>query len=813
MSAPTTATGTDLADWLRSLDAAQLKSILGHRTDSMLPPPPSFTVLAHRLQATGSLTRAVERLDALGMAIIEEFSYDQWAETRTQWTDEPLPLPLGPVPLATIVTRLKTRAPKTQVVAQINRMRALALAWGPDTALSFPEGLRDALPWFNPNFTGPLAKLPTSALARMVAELTDEQRAPLQALADGSTIGTARDIGGATPDSPLGSLLELGLLARIGVSDVAIELRLASLLRGQHPPEDVWSLRPPKFTKGTPPAAVDSAAATAALTYLREATTLLDVLAARPAAVLRSGGGGIGVRELKRLAKETTAAGTAMSETEVGALLEVLLAARLIAFGNPTPEPEPTPSKRRNTRGRYQPPEPDPEILAPSMHSDFWRSSAPGQRWFELAAAWLGMSRYPTLIGQRGDNGVIGALSEYVYHPVIPVHRAIVLAQFAGAEPLSFDDATTSARFYHPTTRLTFFPEVLHQFVDAAARLGLAVKTGAEEAVLSSAGAALIPARGEVAINRESAPAVLEHIEAVADKVRAAMDATLPSPIDYFLLQADLTLTAPGPLTSEIETRVIELADLESATAAAVYRIDENSLRRGFDRGRTAAELHAWFAQHSRTPVPQSLTYLIDDVSRRHGAVRAGVAMSYLRAGDPASLTELLNSPLSDKLGLRALADTVAIANVPLGQLLTEFAGTGIAISAENAQGAIVELGPTGTRFPAHPAPHHPSRFDDARLESIIDRIRAGDAADLVHGAPGGTMNGANRGQSTGEFTRLLREAPGRVRVTYTDGNGRLTARIGTPVVRVGGDYVLVTEPDQQQLAITLHRVRSVEHL
>ncbi|MEU8516335.1 helicase-associated domain-containing protein, partial [Kitasatospora sp. NPDC048722] len=30
--------------------------------------------------------------------------------------------------------------------------------------------------------------------------------------------------------------------------------------------------------------------------------------------------------------------------------------------------------------------------------------------------------------------------------------------------------------------------------------------------------------------------------------------------------------------------------------------------------------------QHSRTPVPQPLTYLIDDVARRHGVLRVGAA-------------------------------------------------------------------------------------------------------------------------------------------------------------------------------------------
>ena len=44
----------------------------------------------------------------------------------------------------------------------------------------------------------------------------------------------------------------------------------------------------------------------------------------------------------------------------------------------------------------------------------------------------------------------------------------------------------------------------------------------------------------------------------------------------------------------------------------------------------------------SRTPVPQPLTYLIDDVARRHGLLRVGAAGTYLRCDDPAVLDELM---------------------------------------------------------------------------------------------------------------------------------------------------------------------------
>ena len=43
--------------------------------------------------------------------------------------------------------------------------------------------------------------------------------------------------------------------------------------------------------------------------------------------------------------------------------------------------------------------------------------------------------------------------------------------------------------------------------------------------------------------------------------------------------------------------------------------------------------------------MPQSLTYLVDDVSRRFGTLRAGHAESFLRSDDETALTERRHAP------------------------------------------------------------------------------------------------------------------------------------------------------------------------
>ena len=48
------------------------------------------------------------------------------------------------------------------------------------------------------------------------------------------------------------------------------------------------------------------------------------------------------------------------------------------------------------------------------------------------------------------------------------------------------------------------------------------------------------------------------------------------------------------------------------------------SVRRALDVGWSAAEMHEFLGTVSRTPVPQPLTYLVDDTVRTFGPIRVG---------------------------------------------------------------------------------------------------------------------------------------------------------------------------------------------
>jgi hypothetical protein len=289
------------------------------------------------------------------------------------------------------------------------------------------------------------------------------------------------------------------------------------------------------------------------------------------------------------------------------------------------------------------------------------------------------------------------------------------------------------------------------------------------------------------------------------DAAIAAMAAVLPSPIDYFLVQADLTVVVPGPLQRELAEELDAVATVESAGAAMVYRISEASVRHALDTGRTAGVLQSFFEKNSKTPVPQGLTYLINDVARRHGQLRVGIAASFLRCDDPALLAQAVAAPALTNLEMRLLAPTVAISQAPIAEVLTALREAGFAPAAEDSSGAIVELRRRGSRVavtmirrPLRAQPR-PSR---ETLTTVVSVLRRVDAAPL----------GNIRVDPAVAIALLAQAAVGGkdVLMGYVDAAGVATQRVVTPI-SVHGGHLMAFDPAQGRMReFAVHRVTSV---
>jgi hypothetical protein len=298
-----------------------------------------------------------------------------------------------------------------------------------------------------------------------------------------------------------------------------------------------------------------------------------------------------------------------------------------------------------------------------------------------------------------------------------------------------------------------------------------------------------------------------------------ALAPLLPEPVDHILLQADLTAVAPGPLAQDLARHLAVLADVESRGGATVYRFTESSVRRAFDAGWSAAEVHGFVAAASRTPVPQALSYLVDDVSRRFGTVRVGAAESFLRSDDEAALTELVHDPKAAGLRLRRIAPTVVVCDVPLDVLLPRLRELGAAPVVEAPDGT-VRLARRQTLRARAPRPRVTTGGDaqasarlEARVSSTVTAIRAGDRAAANRPAPALRAAEPSTPASTLAVLREAVETGGSVWIGYVDNHGSTVERVVDPVKVEAGWLSAYDHRTEDVRSFAVHRVTAVRRL
>ncbi|HWM58223.1 MAG TPA: helicase-associated domain-containing protein [Pseudonocardia sp.] len=735
---------TTLVDRLRAADDETLAALFRLRPDLAVPPPADFSVLATRAGIRASVHRACEDLDTVVLAVLEALVVAD-ADQEPVSRQEVLRL-FGPdVPAAAVDRGLAALAER-------------ALIWE-DDGIALVPAARDVVPRF-PGGLGRPSSGPagSSALPELLTAVDDEERRVLDALAAGPPIGRSR--AGSDPQSPVGRLLARGLLLRVDADTVELPRQVGLALRGDHP-LGVVSVAPPNAgARDRGSDVVDRTGGGAALEALRRIELLLAFWSHTPPQVLRSGG--LGVRELRRVAKEIDT-----DEPAAALLVELAAAADLVAESESV----------------------GPEWV-PTTEADIWTAGGPEQRWSRIARSWLDLPRLPGLVGHKDDAGrPIAALSDGARRPFAPRDRRRVLAGLAelppGVAPGSAAGLAELLAWRAPRRGGRLRDEVVGWVLAEATVLGVVALDA-----LTTPGRVLLKDPGELV---------------------AALRATLPPPIDHILLQADLTAVAPGPLEPELAAQLDLMAEVESAGGATVYRFTETTVRRALDAGRAAADLHELLATRSATPVPQALRYLIDDVARRHGRLRGGAAASFLRSDDEVLIAEVLAHPQVAELELRRIAPTVVVSPLPLIDLLDGLRAAGFSPAGEDSGGAVLDLTHRGRRTAPRRRPSGrvgaPPEPDPEQLVGLVSRMRAGDALNRVR------RGSAHPAGGNGSAVDLLRSAAAtqrRLVIGFVDRRGDAAEVVLAPV-SVGGGVVEGRDAvDGVPVRVPLHRITTI---
>ncbi|WP_091323552.1 helicase C-terminal domain-containing protein [Geodermatophilus ruber] len=734
---------------------ATLAAWLRTRSDEQL----SALLVARPDVARPAPSDVVALASRLAVPVSVDRALDELDAATLQVLDVVLLADTDGVPAADLPAALP-EVPDEMLGAAVDRLTTRALLWG-DELLHAPDPVRRSVRY--PAGLGRRAvelrlTLPADVPAA-IGELPTEEREVLERLAGDRPVGHLPDTNGSG-SSPARRLLQRGLLARIDALNVELPREIGLLLRGDRP-FGPPRLRPEPAVVQRDPATVDRRAAGAAMEAIGRVGELLVLLEEEPAGLLRSGG--IGVRDQKRLARALH-----VSEPEAGWLLELAHLAGLLDVGGPHRD----------------------EWL-PSRAFDLWREQDLPARWATLAGGWLDSVRLPSLAGQRDVSGkAVNALSpDLVRHTAPAIRRSALaaLAEYPAGAGLAPDDLVALLRWRTPrrADRLAPVPGLLAE----AARLGVVV-----EGVLSTGGRGLL-ATGE---------------DGAADGMRGL----LPDPVDHVLAQPDLSLVAPGPLVAELADTLAVVADIESSGGATVFRVSEASVRRALDSGWSATDLHDFFARASRTPVPQALDYLIDDVARQHGRLRVGAIESYVRSDDHGLLSQVLGDRRTAAAELRRLAPGVLISGLGADEVLTVLREAGYAPAGESPGGAVLTRPPArpraAARRPGAAPPPAARPLGGDELAATVREIRAGDAAlaarrgEAVRQIPGVTTAGTLE-----LLSRAVREGVP-VWLGYVDAQGSGSQRVVQPVSLAGGFLQGYDERRGEHRTFAVHRITSV---
>jgi hypothetical protein len=796
-----------------------LRALFAARPDLISPMAPDFAALAARASARVSVQRALERLNKPEMQVLETLHLCTNADTGHSISAAGLKKVIAGSTLSAldpILAKLQELAlihraePPAGSPAASSRQRFyLPVGSLKDVIGIYPAGLGRSyteLVRLQPAFAQRVVQLvaelhqsgagihPAStpmdaALALQRWTSTPENLHGILASAPDRTIGLLDKFGswamGAVPQAqrrasvthesndvgPIDWLLARGLLVPLDAGHVELPHSVGLALRGGAIVDD-FTLSPPVPELGHTSAALRRNAAMGAIAeILRLTGELLFAVREQPLATLRSGG--VGVRELRRLA-ESIRLGT----HETAVLLELCAMAGLLRLDvdNST------------------------WVQPPSLE---WLNLPRQEQWLWLVNAWLASERAPSLVGQpltgpassaahQGAAGTtINALSAEAQRPDAPVVRRRVLeilneltveaAAPDGKAPVLDARAVLQRAEWSQPRMSRRFSSLVRGILEEATLLGL-MGSGA----LTQLGSAIAEAKPEQAIT-----ILGEH---------------LPAAVNHVLLQADLTAVAPGYLAPELSETLLLMADAEGQGPASIYRFSASTIRRALDAGQDAESLLAFLREHSATDVPQPLAYLIQDTASRHGRLRISTSASYIQSDDETAITDLLNEARTSALSLVRLAPTVLTSSASPRETARVLRELGLSPAVQEAEPAVVRFKRTtaapGSARPVYTAPRTAPPDDDVEAQLSVLRMHRGVPAEATGEAS------TQLGLETLQTAIRLKQA---VTMNVVDSLGNSNTETVVPV-SVSGGRVRVFDPAKDtERVLSIHRIIDVE--
>ena len=831
----------DLAVHLTALPDREVAALLVARPDLAAPPSSSFLALATRAGAPGSIEHALAGLDAPTLAVAEAVvalsRLDESEEARgtgptetaehgraagTGGTGRAGGEPVGDLPgdpadpdSADLDGLVAAHLPLSaeQVTEALGHLRRLALV-----VEGRPVAALEAAFGPHPFGLGPWAAEPLSAeqLPPTLEELSEDAAGEpvvpaasvemLQALTWGPPAGTLRSGGRAPGAAPL---IEHGWLERSsdarGRTRFILPRQVALALRGGRLTREPLTAPEAGDLETVGGDVVASESSFHAEEAVRLVAALLEEWGREGGTIRRTGG--VSARALAR-----TADALDLEADAAARIIEIAAAAGLLGLDD------------------------DGATWVPSSQAAGWLTDSLPQRWAPLALAWSGSARTPWLTGTRDDDGTLRAvLSPDLEAGWAARLRARVLALLGDLPPgTSATPAFVRAALTWQSPRRLIPGGAISAVLAEAETLGITGGGALTEAgrILARRAAASLDEQDPGLSGRPGGPTDPgdagraeeaggeAHAEPLSDDqaltaLEAALAADLPAAVEMILVQSDLTAIVPGRPAPELAALLERTSVVESRGGALTVRFTPESVRGALDVGYRAEEITQAIGRYSPTPLPDSLSVLIQDAARHHGAVRVRAVSALLRVGDEATAAGLLAEPRLRDLGLDQVAPGILVATASAGQVLRELRATGLAPVTEDASGHLVVGPATAQQARRAPEPTRPGSEHSVRrrrpgrreLTTLVGRLRVGQEALQAAGETAVATDPVHA-------LAVLRQAQSsrsRLRLSLAGPDGAVQERQVRVMAVEPGRVRLRDVVRETELTVAVHRIVSVE--
>jgi hypothetical protein len=132
----------------------------------------------------------------------------------------------------------------------------------------------------------------------------------------------------------------------------------------------------------------------------------------------------------------------------------------------------------------------------------------------------------------------------------------------------------------------------------------------------------------------------------------------LPKAEERLIVQGDLSIICPGPLSPSLHRQLDSFAESEDLGLAARFRISNLTLSHALEIGMELAEIERFLKKLSGKELPQPVQYLFEEVKRRFGLLKVllGDAGTIVESEDAILITQIANEARLSGLMLKPIA-------------------------------------------------------------------------------------------------------------------------------------------------------------